>query len=78
MKFLGVATDIAAAVQSGAMCAECGAEFVKPHGHKVVCPYCWRNTMPPDRDGARKATHEEVAVAAAKTKARAARNALRK
>ena len=64
--FLGIATDIQQLVETGRNCAGCGSEFIKPHGHRALCPYCWRNTMPPQRDGAVKATHLEADVAHAK------------
>ena len=75
-KFLGIATDIQQLVETGRNCYGCGTEFVQPHGHKVLCPYCWRNTMPPQRDGCVKATHNEADVAHAKAKAAAKRYAI--
>jgi len=59
-----------AAVRTGARCRECGHEFTEPNGFVALCPYCWRNTMPPKRLGARLSIHDEVAAAAGKVDSR--------
>ena len=36
---------VEAMVTTGAACGECLAEFTGPHGHRVVCQTCGRETM---------------------------------
>ena len=78
MRALSIAVTEQHAAEQGYHCWACASPFVQPHGHRVLCVYCWRNTMPPDRDSCVKATHAEFDVANAKAKAAAKRYALRK
>ena len=73
MRAFGIATDVREAVESGACCTECSAEFVQSHGHPTLCHYCWLRLDPKARRGLQLAIHDETAVHHGKQASRARR-----
>lgn len=57
---LGHDNDIDRKVRSGLYCSECSTEFTQPHGHPVVCHYCWNLLSLHDRSQITKSTHYEA------------------
>lgn len=55
------ADEMAQSVEQGWLCSQCGAEFCKPHHHKVACPYCFARLTEAEvkAEGVRLATYEE-------------------
>jgi uncharacterized Zn finger protein (UPF0148 family) len=64
--------EIAAAVEKGLICASCGEPFVKQHGHKVACRFCFARMTEAEiaAEEVRLATHDESTAAEFKRRAR--------
>lgn len=45
---------LARAVETGAICAECSLEFLKPNGVPALCRDCWSLSRTPDHLADRK------------------------
>ena len=65
-----IARDLERMTESGTICCECGSQFVKAHGHRVACGFCWKRLSMAEQRDTPLATHEELNKATHATEAR--------
>ena len=56
---LPVARKLREATESGLICTECGAQFVKRHGAPTACKHCHALLPLAEQQSIKKATHPE-------------------